>query len=1041
MSIAGAKVFLSYKRGHVASEELLHKVEAQLIERGYQVLLDEDLQGGDRWPPRLYEWLLGCAAAVVFVSPEARESDWCQREWHVLAARAETGGARVVPVCIGVERGELGPLGNFQSIEAGPDAVERVMQALAGVAPWEVVSQDYLALHRAWNEYQFEKEPVLGRESFALARIYVETECGVLRWCQISGAGRAGCDPFQEAQGGREPLVDAVMRFVLDPTFRDAIVVQGPAGAGKSAFTLRLSQELESLGLHAVRIRFRDMRLSVHEHVERMLADAVRVGPESEQQPAPGSELFDEARLRDTVRIGEAHLCKWVFILDGWDEVSLAGSAGYQAQLRTWLPRIREFFKRAGPQVRVVITGRPSAELRESGFLYPDTPVLTLRPMRPDQLQWLGEQIEASASWSDLAGCQSIFSKYTQWFEKRDPSGVEMVGLPLLALLTFRTLSDWEGDVEALVSSPTALYCALIDQTVAHSGKGISEGLQGTVQRGGASLRHLLRRTAAMISLFWTERISFEELQARLEDSDDLQEWVSSATQGNPLYELVVNFYFKGGHPDFGCEFLHKSFREYLFAEAIVEELERVIQGHEGPLEAPTLPYWKDFEPGTLWHSASRALSRLFAASLLTPEVRRHLFWLLERAVEQHPRRWIVLRDLLADVYAWWAEGAHLRLQPVRERGQIVWGPPYVGELAKWVLPFRDSTAEPQRTATIDGNLGYALIQLTAWVHSLLRATEHEGRLRRPYQRLTSSDSPTGQGSRGTIRFCPGNGYFRQIVARWETVVMPFAPEYVLPDVWLEGEELPGGNLMRADLTRANLVRVGFAGANLAGACLAGAQLAGADLTAADLSLADLRGAQLNGALLPRVLFRSTDLKGADLSASTLSGAILSDCSLIETRLSAAILVGVAFYGCDLFGVMFSRADLTGARFRLPALRNCDFSESILNDADLSGSTIVETDFSRSHLGGARISAAVIQSCRFSHATLIEADLSHSTFAECDFFQATLDGANFKKAEFHQTHLAGATAVGVDFSQVVLSNTSMPNSPDPDDVDGSTAEG
>jgi hypothetical protein len=72
MSVVGARVFLSYKRGHARSEELLLGIEAGLIERGYEVLLDRDLQGGDRSPPRLYEWLLGCAAAVVLASPEAR---------------------------------------------------------------------------------------------------------------------------------------------------------------------------------------------------------------------------------------------------------------------------------------------------------------------------------------------------------------------------------------------------------------------------------------------------------------------------------------------------------------------------------------------------------------------------------------------------------------------------------------------------------------------------------------------------------------------------------------------------------------------------------------------------------------------------------------------------------------------------------------------------------------------------------------------------------------------------------------------------------
>jgi len=40
----------SYKRRHARTAELLQKVEATLIERGYQVLLDVEMQGGDRWP-------------------------------------------------------------------------------------------------------------------------------------------------------------------------------------------------------------------------------------------------------------------------------------------------------------------------------------------------------------------------------------------------------------------------------------------------------------------------------------------------------------------------------------------------------------------------------------------------------------------------------------------------------------------------------------------------------------------------------------------------------------------------------------------------------------------------------------------------------------------------------------------------------------------------------------------------------------------------------------------------------------------------------
>ena len=521
----GAKIFLSYKHHHLRSEVIRRQLEAELIQHGYDVLVDETLRGGDRWPTRLYEWVLECAAAVVLASPEAKASDWCQREWHVLAARAAASGTRVIPVCIDLPPSELGVLDGLQAMEASDDLVTRVLTALADVPSWAVTPDDYLALHQAWNRYQFWRGPVLGREPFALQQIYLETECGILRWSEIASGPGGPRDPFQESNGGRTSLVDAVMGLVLDPDFREAIVVQGPAGSGKSAFTLRLADELDARGLRAVRLRFRDMRFATHDRVDEMLADAVRVGPESEVAPAPVQELFDEARLRETVPIANTTLCRWVFILDGWDEVSLAGSAGYQAQLRTWVPKIREFLvRRTGAPVRLVITGRPSLEVKESGFLGRDTPVLTLRLIRPDQLRAFADAVSAVADWGlTVDRCEAALERYATWFESRGPSGVDMLGLPLLALLTFRTLADWPGDIAELISAPSAFYCALIDQTVAHAGKAVDERLEGTVHRGGESLRQLLVRTAAVMSVFWSEQISFKELELRLDEERALE--------------------------------------------------------------------------------------------------------------------------------------------------------------------------------------------------------------------------------------------------------------------------------------------------------------------------------------------------------------------------------------------------------------------------------------------------------------------------------------------------------------------------------------
>lgn len=68
-------------------------------------------------------------------------------------------------------------------------------------------------------------------------------------------------NPFDESVGGRSPMLDRIVNLIGDSKFREAIVVQGVAGAGKSAFTLNLSVELRKLGLRPIRIRMRDLAL------------------------------------------------------------------------------------------------------------------------------------------------------------------------------------------------------------------------------------------------------------------------------------------------------------------------------------------------------------------------------------------------------------------------------------------------------------------------------------------------------------------------------------------------------------------------------------------------------------------------------------------------------------------------------------------------------------------------------------------------------------------------------------------------------------
>ncbi|HMD50350.1 MAG TPA: hypothetical protein VKG79_14670, partial [Bryobacteraceae bacterium] len=686
-------------------------------------------------------------------------------------------------------------------------------------------AENYLAAHHAWLRWQFNDAPIWGREPFALRDIYAETDCGRLNWSEIVDE-KLRRDPFKDDKdnGGRHNLVDTVMESFADPKFRELVVVQGPPGCGKSAFTLRLANELLARGMRPILVRFRDFRLTTFNSADELIEDALRIGPVEEEPPRPDQPIITSAALSQGVKLGEASVSQLFFILDGWDEVSLTGNTSYQAQLQSWLPRIREFFvDRPGLPVRLILTGRPSAEVRGSGILKRVTPVLTVRPMKPAALRGLAGAIETNllkapalarmASWSlDRQRLEAIFGRYETWFaapDKTHGESMEVVGSPLLAYLTFRTLADWQGDPTQLIAEPTALYKVLIDITVTHAGKGRDESLPSaqSVHRGGEPLRRLLHKVASVISVLGREAVSFTELSNRLEDDEAIKTWrseqglrgkVADATRESALHELVINFYFKGGNTSIGCEFLHKSFREYLFAEGIVAVLKALSEDKSGPLEAPKVEYWQDFADGTPQFKASRALSRLLAPQWLTREVRTHLFWLLETEIKAEPERWEWICGLLLDVYIWWAEGVHLRPQPVRTRGTPDWSPAFVNELLVHALPFdRETPAEPIRTVALDAHLGDALMQMTAVAHALLPVRagvdpDKDG-LRPNYRRLND----------GKRRFAPGGkGYFGPLCHRinaagWR-LAGPFPADARLASVDLGGADLRYAGLMGA---------------------------------------------------------------------------------------------------------------------------------------------------------------------------------------------------------------------------------------------------
>src|SRR5262249_16863404 len=126
------------------------------------------------------------------------------------------------------------------------------------------------------------------------------------------------------------------------------------------------------------------------------------------------------------------------------------------------------------PRVRVIVTGRPSPDVVESKFLNDDTPVLTMRPIRPQQLRDFVERLDGALGsvppkievenpdeWRvpHRHTLEKAFSKYEETFDaslpKYDEDGklkepgrapksnsLEALGLPLLAYLTIRVMAQ-----------------------------------------------------------------------------------------------------------------------------------------------------------------------------------------------------------------------------------------------------------------------------------------------------------------------------------------------------------------------------------------------------------------------------------------------------------------------------------------------------------------------------------------------------------------------------------------------------------------------
>ncbi len=865
--------------------------------------------------------------------------------------------------------------------------------------------------HASYQRWLFEEQRVLNHEPFALQHSYIETDCGELTWkdYQTLVANRnnePSADPFSEESGPRKPLLSRVMELIVDPKFKECIVVQGHAGAGKSSLTKRLCCELLDQGFRPIRIELKDLNVTdIGINLSEALPRAVRLADEDYDSDVIERYLPSNAKLEDAIKgdvrqIDGQKVSNYVLILDAWDEVSIGASEGYQQAIEKMLHRVRDEYlsERWGCRVRVILTGRPTDAVTQSGFLKEDSVILTMRSFTLDQLKAfvarmaqalkvrpvrLDADWEREGKWlpwelTDQTKLDKVSERYeTAIQKKREDHALEILGLPLLCQLSLRLIAEWDENVQSILNNTTVLFRCLVDMlSVGAKPKG--EGLdEGTAHLRGRELRQLLRLTAEAMSVRGVESINRAELESRLEGRwDDLDERVKRLTREHVLSRLLVSFFFKGGHRDLGCEFSHKSFREYLFAEQIIEELRSFGTGGGEFAERLQSEYWRDFDERDPRFVFSRRLAHLLGPNWLSREVGVHLSRLVEweihrshgrdrypvpKALQQSQsepltaEQWNRVRDGLADLWDWWGEGVHMRPQPSKAKnGGMEWKSLAfdVACHCRDISSEKVSTIVPVRMTTIDGHLGDGLFQLCADVHRELLVAKHSQSASDELPELPQIDWGVGA--------LPSRRRYQSVVqiidSVSDVVFRPTGKDESYFYLYCMRIEATGYRWVRRDNFPMPIR-------------LAGVDLSSTGLVMLQLHSVDMRCANLSNSKIMRCWFPGADLRGANLRG--------------------AIIQGTEFYGVDFREAILSEVQ---------AMR-VDFGKAKLQDVDLSESTFSNTNFREATLTGARFQRAkgVIVDFRF----------------------AKLEGADFEDTEFDMVKVSESALHTASCPQII----------------------
>jgi uncharacterized protein YjbI with pentapeptide repeats len=282
-------------------------------------------------------------------------------------------------------------------------------------------------------------------------------------------------------------------------------------------------------------------------------------------------------------------------------------------------------------------------------------------------------------------------------------------------------------------------------------------------------------------------------------------------------------------------------------------------------------------------------------------------------------KEWSLIRDTLADLWDWWAEGVHLRPQPQHnKRQELILGQPFTQELVEWSMPLDyprgAPPTSPPRIISADAHLGDALFCLTCIVHFQIAAKDGWISL--------SSDAPLRPRQLWQGATLAGDGPRRcqTAVKRNAKLFILFYPSGLSPTYF------------------ANYIgRINSAGWRPLGPFPLGLDLSGIDLRGTSLIIP-----------IPTKRPRSTvNWSFANLSHTSICGSLF-----YRHKMNKIFMDSAQLWFCLMEGADLSEADLADVRFSNCSLHGSTFRLADLNDVHFSDTEVADAVFEEAHLRG-----------------------------------------------------------------------------------------